>query len=41
MEFYITTDEFGRYWIVDENNEPVNGPFDVPEEANEAIAEDD
>jgi hypothetical protein len=41
MQLYLTTDEFGRYWIVDENDQPVHGPCDTEEEADETIAEDE
>jgi hypothetical protein len=41
MELYITMDEFGRYWVLDENNEPFHGPYDTKEEADEAVLEDE
>jgi hypothetical protein len=41
MEFFISMDEFGRFWVLDEDDQPVHGPYDTPEEANEAVSEED
>jgi hypothetical protein len=30
----VICDEFGRFWRVSENGEPVAGPYDLPEEAH-------
>ena len=39
---YISTDEFGRYWIFDwDSDEPFSGPYDTPEDARKALKEDE
>lgn len=41
MELYISMDEFGRFWVFDEDDQPFHGPFDTLEEANEALGDDE
>lgn len=39
MDYYISTDEFGRFWVFDGNDVPFNGPYDTFDDAKKDYPE--
>ena len=35
----IDMDEFGRFWVFNEDGDPISGPYDTPEQADENYPE--